>query len=58
MAGRCNERGLSLGSLALQFAMKHDAVGTCIMGCRTPEEVHGVCDAARLGRCDTAPLPP
>ena len=26
--------------------MKHDAVSTCIMACRTAEEVNGVCDAA------------
>lgn len=42
----CNERGLNLGALALQWAMKHDACSTCIVGCRTPEEVHGVCDNA------------
>ena len=42
----CNERGVSLGALALQWAMKHEAVSTCIIGCRTPEEVNGVCDNA------------
>lgn len=42
----CNERGLNLGALALQWAMKNEAVSTCIVGCRTPEEVNGVCDNA------------
>jgi aryl-alcohol dehydrogenase-like predicted oxidoreductase len=42
----CNERGLNLGALALQWAMKNEAVSTCIVGCRTPEEVNGACDNA------------
>ena len=40
------QTGLNLGALALQWAMKNEAVSTCIVGCRTPEEVNGVCDNA------------
>ena len=43
----CNHRGISLGSLALQWAMQHPGVSTCIVGCRTADEVNGLCDMAQ-----------
>eukprot|EP00746_Dinoflagellata_sp_MGD_P071250 gnl/MRDRNA2_/MRDRNA2_29053_c0_seq1.p1 gnl/MRDRNA2_/MRDRNA2_29053_c0~~gnl/MRDRNA2_/MRDRNA2_29053_c0_seq1.p1 ORF type:complete len:386 (+),score=76.56 gnl/MRDRNA2_/MRDRNA2_29053_c0_seq1:41-1159(+) len=44
----CKARKVSLGSFALQWAMKHDGISTCIIGCRTSEEVDGVCDMAEV----------
>lgn len=49
----CEAREISLGAVALQWAMQHPAVSTCIMGCRTAEEVHGVVDMAQAPIADS-----
>jgi len=46
------ERGIEaipIRTLALQFSLRHEAVSTSIIGCRTPEEVDEICDAVLTG---------